>query len=107
MTSVSVISNRLSPLPAHQAHRGGLVFVDLLEQAALSSREFNGASRGAHGPTRRSNGWATFQFDEAFEYNGVENLLVVPGAVHIPWRTDYEPVPNDVCDRRARWLSRR
>src|SRR5437867_5135405 len=33
---------------------------------------------------------------------GVENLLVVPGAVHIPWRTDHEPVPNDICDRRAR-----
>lgn len=33
---------------------------------------------------------------------GVENLLVVPGAVHIPWRTDHEPVPNDVCDKRAR-----
>jgi hexulose-6-phosphate isomerase len=33
---------------------------------------------------------------------GVANLLVVPGAVHIPWRTDHEPVPNDVCDRRAR-----
>jgi L-ribulose-5-phosphate 3-epimerase len=33
---------------------------------------------------------------------GVENLLVVPGAVHIPWRTDHEPTPNDVCDRRAR-----
>lgn len=33
---------------------------------------------------------------------GVENLLVVPGAVHIPWRTDHEPVPQDVCDRRAR-----
>ena len=33
---------------------------------------------------------------------GVENVLVVPGAVHIPWRTDHEPVPNDVCDRRAR-----
>jgi hexulose-6-phosphate isomerase len=33
---------------------------------------------------------------------GVENLLVVPGAVHIPWRNDHEPVPNDVCDRRAR-----
>jgi len=33
---------------------------------------------------------------------GTENLLVVPGAVHIPWRTDYEPVPNDICDRRAR-----
>ncbi len=33
---------------------------------------------------------------------GVENLLVVPGAVNIPWRTDYEPVANDVCDKRAR-----
>ncbi len=33
---------------------------------------------------------------------GTENLLVVPGAVHLPWRDDYEPVPNDVCDRRAR-----
>lgn len=33
---------------------------------------------------------------------GVENLLVVPGAVHIPWRNDYEPVPNAVCDKRAR-----
>ena len=33
---------------------------------------------------------------------GVQNLLVVPGAVHIPWRTDHSPVPNDVCDRRAR-----
>ena len=33
---------------------------------------------------------------------GVENVLVVPGAVHIPWRDDYEPVANDVCDRRAR-----
>lgn len=33
---------------------------------------------------------------------GVENLLVVPGAVHIPWRDDHEPVSNDVCDARAR-----
>lgn len=33
---------------------------------------------------------------------GVENLLVVPGAVHIPWRDDYEPVSNDICDKRAR-----
>jgi hexulose-6-phosphate isomerase len=33
---------------------------------------------------------------------GTENVLVVPGAVHIPWRTDYEPVPNDVCDKRAK-----
>jgi hexulose-6-phosphate isomerase len=33
---------------------------------------------------------------------GVQNVLVVPGAVHIPWRTDHEPVPNDVCDKRAK-----
>ena len=32
---------------------------------------------------------------------GTENLLVVPGAVHIPWRDDHSPVPNDVCHRRA------
>ncbi|HVS34661.1 MAG TPA: sugar phosphate isomerase/epimerase family protein, partial [Gemmataceae bacterium] len=39
---------------------------------------------------------------EAAHEMGVENLLVVPGAVHIPWRTDHEPTPNDVCDKRAR-----
>jgi L-ribulose-5-phosphate 3-epimerase len=39
---------------------------------------------------------------EAAHDLGTDNLLVVPGAVHIPWRTDYESVANDVCDRRAR-----
>ncbi len=39
---------------------------------------------------------------EAAHLLGTENLLVVPGAVCIPWRTDHEPVPNDVCDKRAR-----
>jgi len=33
---------------------------------------------------------------------GTENLLVVPGAVHIPWIKDHDPVRSDVCDRRAR-----
>lgn len=33
---------------------------------------------------------------------GVENVLVVPGAVTIPWRDDHEPVPNAVCEARAR-----
>ncbi|MBL8792762.1 MAG: sugar phosphate isomerase/epimerase [Planctomycetia bacterium] len=33
---------------------------------------------------------------------GTENLLVVPGAVHIPWLKDHEPVPNNVCDQRAK-----
>ena len=39
---------------------------------------------------------------EAAHELGVDNLLVVPGAVHIPWRDDHEPVPNDLCDRRAK-----
>lgn len=39
---------------------------------------------------------------EAAHQMDVENLLVVPGAVHIPWRDDYEPVANDVCLTRAR-----
>jgi hexulose-6-phosphate isomerase len=39
---------------------------------------------------------------EAAHHLGTGNLLVVPGAVCIPWRTDHEPVPNDVCDKRAR-----
>lgn len=33
---------------------------------------------------------------------GTENLLVVPGAVHMPWRADHDPTPNDVCDSRAK-----
>ncbi|HND52991.1 MAG TPA: sugar phosphate isomerase/epimerase family protein [Pirellulaceae bacterium] len=39
---------------------------------------------------------------EAAGILGTENLLVVPGAVCIPWRDDHEPVPNDVCEQRAR-----
>jgi L-ribulose-5-phosphate 3-epimerase len=31
-----------------------------------------------------------------------ENLLVVPGAVYAPWIEGFDPVPADVCDRRAR-----
>lgn len=31
-----------------------------------------------------------------------ENLLVVPGAVYVGWVENFDPVPNDVCDRRAR-----
>ena len=32
---------------------------------------------------------------------GTKNLLVVPGAVYIPWAPEDVPVPNDVCLRRA------
>lgn len=33
---------------------------------------------------------------------GTDNLLVVPGAVHMPWREDHDPTPNDVCLQRAK-----
>ena len=39
---------------------------------------------------------------EAAGLLGTGNLLVVPGAVCIPWRDDHEPVPNDVCEQRAK-----
>jgi len=38
---------------------------------------------------------------------GTENVLVVPGAVYIPWMPDEPPVPFEVCDRRAREAVRR
>ena len=31
-----------------------------------------------------------------------ENVLVVPGAVHMPWREDHSPTPNDICLKRSR-----
>ena len=42
------------------------------------------------------------QMISAAQQLGTDNLLVVPGAVYIPWIEGIEPVPNDVCDRRAR-----
>jgi hexulose-6-phosphate isomerase len=39
---------------------------------------------------------------EAAAILGTQNLLVVPGAVYAPWVENFDPVPNDVCDRRAR-----
>ncbi len=54
-------------------------------------------------PAKRARGMElAAKMTEAAAALGVENLLVVPGAVCIPWRDDHEPVPNDVCDRRAR-----
>jgi len=54
-------------------------------------------------PAKRSRGieLAGLMADAAAQM-GVENLLVVPGAVHIPWRDDHQPVPNDVCEKLAK-----
>ena len=38
----------------------------------------------------------------AAKHLGTENLLVVPGAVYIPWLKDSEEVPYKACDEHAR-----
>jgi len=43
----------------------------------------------------------------AAELLQTRNVLVVPGAVYVPWLKDQPPVPHDVCDRRAREAVRR
>ncbi len=53
-------------------------------------------------PAKRARGLELAgEIAKAANQMGVENVLVVPGAVHIPWRDDHEPVANDVCHRRA------
>lgn len=39
---------------------------------------------------------------DAAQLLGIENVLVVPGAVTAPWVPDFEPVPNQVCEQRAK-----
>jgi hexulose-6-phosphate isomerase len=39
---------------------------------------------------------------EAARELGTDNLLTIAGSTYIPWLPDREPVPFDVCDRRAR-----
>jgi len=53
-------------------------------------------------PEKRSRGIElALRMIEAARIIGTENLLVVPGAVYVPWVEGSEPVPNDVCYRRA------
>ena len=54
-------------------------------------------------PQRRKRGLelARLMIEAAHEL-GTENLLTIAGSTYIPWIPDREPVPIDVCDRRAR-----
>jgi hexulose-6-phosphate isomerase len=53
-------------------------------------------------PERRKTGWELAEkMIHAARALGTDNLLVVPGAVYIPWLPEIEPVPNDVCEERA------
>jgi hexulose-6-phosphate isomerase len=54
-------------------------------------------------PARRARALelAGLMIDAAREL-GTDNLLTIAGSTYIPWIPDREPVPIDVCDRRAR-----
>ena len=53
-------------------------------------------------PARRARGLelAGLMIDAAHEL-GTDNLLTIAGSTYIPWLPEREPVPIDVCDRRA------
>jgi L-ribulose-5-phosphate 3-epimerase len=55
-----------------------------------------------NGQSRRARGLelARLMIDAAHEL-GTENLLTIAGSTYIPWLPEREPVPIDVCDRRA------
>jgi len=54
-------------------------------------------------PQRRSKGLElALKMIRAAKLLETPNLLIVPGAVYIPWLPDEPPVPPDVCRRRAR-----
>lgn len=50
---------------------------------------------------RKRGGELALQMIHAARALGTDNLLVVPGAVYIPWNPEPEPVANDVCLERA------
>lgn len=74
-----------------------------IEISGLCSFLFWPYPLSSNDPAKRARGIELAgKIGEAASDMGVENVLVVPGAVHIPWRDDHEPVPNDVCEKRAR-----
>jgi Xylose isomerase-like TIM barrel len=54
-------------------------------------------------PARRARGLelARLMIEAAHEL-GTENLLTIAGSTYVPWIPEREPVPIEVCDRRAR-----
>jgi L-ribulose-5-phosphate 3-epimerase len=73
-----------------------------IEISGLCSFLFWPYPLSSHDPEKRNRGLElAAKMTQAAHDLGTSNLLVVPGAVHIPWRTDHEPVPNDVCHQRA------
>jgi hexulose-6-phosphate isomerase len=81
---------------AKLAHKCGLAISGLCTLLQLSY------PLTAADPARRAKGLElTGGMIRAAGLLGTENVLVIPGVVSIAWPADTEPVPNDVCDRRA------
>lgn len=99
------LDNDLSPKASKKDIQGIRALADKIgiQISGLCSFLFWPYAMTANDPAKRNRGLelASLMTQAAHDL-GVENLLVVPGAVHIPWRNDYEPVPNNVCDKRAR-----
>jgi hexulose-6-phosphate isomerase len=99
------LENDLSPKAGPAQFHAIRKMADDIEIAisGLCSFLFWSYSLTANDPATRARGLELVtQMTQAAHDLGVENLLVVPGAVHIPWLKDHDPVPNDVCGRRAR-----
>ena len=99
------LENDLSPKSGRKEYREIRRLADKIgiRISGLCSFLFWPYPLSSNDPAKRAKGMELAgKIAEAAADLGVENVLLVPGAVDIPWRDDYEPVPNDVCDRRAR-----
>ena len=99
------LDNDLSPKASSQDYAAIRKMADKIgiEISGLCSFLFWPYPLTSNDPAKRSRGLElASKIGQAAHDLGVENVLVVPGAVHIPWRDDHEPVPNDVCDQRAK-----
>lgn len=73
-----------------------------LEISGLCSFLFWPFSLTSNDPGRRAKGRELLpKMIDAAHSLGTQNLLVVPGAVYIPWAPEPEPVASDVCWQRA------
>src|SRR5262245_9072912 len=70
--------------------------------SSMASTSCSITSRRCGGCTACITPTSTSTSPQAAHRLGTEHLPVVPGAVYIPWSNDADPVPNELCDRRAR-----
>jgi L-ribulose-5-phosphate 3-epimerase len=99
------LDNDLSPKAGTREYQAIRKMADQIDIAisGLCSFLFWPYPLSSNDPVKRARGLELAgKIAQAAHDLGVENVLVVPGAVHIPWRTDHEPVPNAICDQRAR-----